>query len=253
MSARASHDAARGRAEAGGLDGRVVVVTGSSRGIGAGIASCLLAAGARVLGVSRTPPVDRDERLAWLECDLLADDATERVIVGALDAYGRVDALVNNAGLLLPGACWRQSDAELDAMIELNLTAPFRLSQRFARHWIDHGARGAILNICSIESEVAWADPPQAAYAATKGGLLGLTRALALELAEYGIRVLAIGPGAIATAMTADSESVRAAIPLGHRLGTPAEIGELTAFLLSDAASYVTGEIVYADGGYLLA
>lgn len=235
------------------LAGRVVVVTGASRGIGAGIVDRLMAAGARVLGVSRTrDAVDRGEGYAWLECDLVAADAPERVLAGALAAHGGVDALVSNAGILIEGPCWEQTDAELDAMLALNLTAPFRLTQVFAGHWVGERARGVIVNVCSIESKVAWADPPQAAYAATKGGLLGLTRASALELAAHGIRVVAVGPGAIATAMTPDSEAVSGTIPLERRLGTPAEIGELTAFLVSDAASYMTGAIVYADGGYLL-
>jgi NAD(P)-dependent dehydrogenase (short-subunit alcohol dehydrogenase family) len=237
------------------LEGRVVVVTGTSRGIGAGIAACLIAAGARVLGVSRTSAPERfeDDAFVQVEHDLLSRDAPEVLVRRALDAFGRVDALVNNAGALIEGACWEQTDAELDAMVELNLTAPFRLSQRFASHWVTQRARGVIVNVCSIESQVAWADPPHAAYAATKGGLLGLTRALALELAPHGIRVVAVGPGVIATAMAPDTPEVTDAIPLEHRLGAPEEIGELTAFLLSDAARYITGEIVYADGGYLLA
>jgi NAD(P)-dependent dehydrogenase (short-subunit alcohol dehydrogenase family) len=236
------------------LEGRVVVVTGTSRGIGAGIAACLIAAGARVLGVSRTSTHEHFEHDAFvqIEHDLLSHDAPEIVIRGALDAFGRIDALVNNAGVLVEGACWEQTDAELDAMVELNLTVPFRLSQRVAAQWVTQRTHGVIVNVCSIESQVAWADPPQAAYAATKGGLLGLTRALALELAPYGIRVVAVGPGAIATAMTPDTPEITDAIPLEHRLGKPEEIGELTAFLLSDAARYITGEIVYADGGYLL-
>jgi NAD(P)-dependent dehydrogenase (short-subunit alcohol dehydrogenase family) len=251
------------------LEGRVVVVTGTSRGIGAGIATRLIAAGARVLGVSRTgvsrdvarvsavrsspPATVEDDAFVQIEHDLRSHDAPEVVVRGALDAFGRVDALVNNAGTLIDGACWRQTDSELDAMMELNLTVPFRLSQRLAAHWVTQRTHGVIVNVCSIESQIAWADPPQAAYAATKGGLLGLTRALALELAPHGIRVVAIGPGAIATAMTPEGSEVTDAIPLGHRLGEPEEIGELTAFLLSDAARYITGEIVYADGGYLLA
>ena len=237
------------------LEGRVAVVTGASRGIGAGIAACLTAAGARVAGVSRTsaPEGFADDAFVQIECDLRSHDAPEVVMRGALDAFGRVDVLVNNAGALVEGACWEQTDAELDAMVELNLTAPFRLSQRFAAHWHADGIPGVIVNVCSIESLVAWADPPQAAYATTKGGLLGLTRAMALELAPSGIRVVAVGPGAIATALTPDSSRLRDAIPLGRRLGTPEEIGEVVAFLVSDAARYVTGEVVYADGGYLLA
>jgi NAD(P)-dependent dehydrogenase (short-subunit alcohol dehydrogenase family) len=235
------------------LEGKVVVVTGTSRGIGAGIAERLIAAGAKVFGVSRTPAATFDgDAFAQIECDLLSCDMPEIVLDEALAAFTRVDALVNNAGVLIEGACWEQTDAELDAMVELNLTAPFRLSQRFAAHWVAQRAGGVVVNVCSIESQVAWATPPQAAYATTKGGLLGLTRALALELAPQGIRVVAVGPGVIATAMTPDIEECTNAIPLGRRLGAPEEIGELTAFLISDAASYITGEIVYADGGYLL-
>lgn len=240
---------------AGSLAGRAIVVTGSSRGIGAGIVERLLANGARVLGVSRSGAGSRagQGEVLQIQCDLLSPDAPEAVLDAALDELGRVDALVNNAGLLIEGACWEQSDAELDEMLALNLTAPFRLSRRFAAHWVSEAARAAIVNVCSIESQVAWADPPQAAYAASKGGLLGLTRAMALELAPRGIRVVAVGPGAIATAMTPSGQAVTDAIPLERRLGAPEEVGDVVAFLLSDAASYITGEIVYADGGYLLA
>ncbi len=136
-------------------------------------------------------------------------------------------------------------------MVALNLTAPFLLAQAVARHWVKESTRGTILNVCSVESQVGWADPPHAVYAATKGGLLGLTRALALELAPHGIRVVAIGPGPTATAMTPDTPEHATAIPLGGRPGTLAEIGDAAAFLLSDAARYITGEIVYVDGGYL--
>jgi glucose 1-dehydrogenase len=226
------------------LQGRVVVVTGTSRGIGAGIAARLIAAGARVFGVSRTR-MDADAAralaptagaFAQIECDVTARDAPARVLAGALDAYGRVDGLVNNAGVLFEGACWEQGDAEIDATLAVNLTAPFCLAQAFAAHWLARGAAGVIVNVCSVESQVAWADPPHAAYAASKGGLLGLTRAQALELAPRGIRVLAVGPGVVATEMALD----------------PATIGDVVAFLLSDAASYIVGEIVYPDGGYLL-
>jgi glucose 1-dehydrogenase len=236
------------------LEGRVVAVTGASRGIGAGIAARLLAAGARVLGASRTlaEGVAEGDTFAQIECDVSAADAPERILAGALAAFGRIDALVNNAGVLIEGPCWEQDDATLDATLALNLTAPFRLSQRVAAHWVARGERGVIVNVCSVESQVAWVDPPHAAYAVSKGGLLGLTRALALELAPYGIRVVAVGPGIIATAMTTASPELRRSIPLGHRLGTAEEIGDVTAFLLSREAAYITGEIVYADGGYLL-
>jgi NAD(P)-dependent dehydrogenase (short-subunit alcohol dehydrogenase family) len=225
----------------------VAILTGASRGIGHGIAQRLTATGWRVFGVSRTPG-----EAVQLQCDLTEPAAPEQVLAAALQTCGRVDALINNAGLLLEGNCWEQPDADVHAMVAINLTAPFLLSQAVTGHWVKEGLAGTIVNVCSIESQVGWADPPQAAYAATKGGLLGLTRAQALELAPHGIRAVAVGPGAIATAMTPDTPELERAIPLGGRPGTPEDVGDVVAFLLSEAARYVTGEIVYVDGGYLL-
>jgi NAD(P)-dependent dehydrogenase (short-subunit alcohol dehydrogenase family) len=242
---RAQERAARKRPE---RMSDVAIVTGASRGIGAGIALRLTAAGMQVFGVSRSPG-----ETVQLQCDLTEPGvAAERVLAAALAAYGRVDALVNNAGLLLEDNCWGQSDEDIDAMVALNLNVPFLLSQAVARHWVREGVGGTIVNVCSIESQVGWADPPQAAYAATKGGLLGLTRAQALELAPHGIRVVAVGPGPIATAMTPEMPELEQTIPLGGRPGKPQDVGDVVAFLISDAARYMTGEIVYVDGGYLL-
>ena len=201
----------------------------------------------QVFAVSRSPG-----EAAHFQCDLNKADASARVLAAVLDAFGRVDALVNNAGLLLEGNCWEQSDEDVEAMIALNLTVPFLLSQAVASHWVEEGVAGTIVNVCSIESQVGWATPPQAAYAATKGGLLGLTRAQALELAPHGIRAVAVGPGPIATGMTPQMPELARAIPLGGRPGAPRDVGDVVAFLLSDAARFLTGEIVYVDGGYLL-
>jgi NAD(P)-dependent dehydrogenase (short-subunit alcohol dehydrogenase family) len=274
---RVSGSGAESAAEAAGADGApVAIVTGTSRGIGLGIARRLTAAGTQVFGVARGTG-----EAVQMQCDLCAPGAAERVLAAALEAHGRVDALVNNAGLLLEDDCWAQSDADVEAMVALNLTAPFLLAQAVARHWVSEApagstngaarglrqgaggseeaagrpaaraASGAILNVCSVESQVGWASPPHAVYAATKGGLLGLTRALALELAPHGIRVVAVGPGPTATAMTPDMPELATAIPLGGRPATLDEIGDVVSFLVSDAARYMTGEIVYVDGGYL--
>jgi NAD(P)-dependent dehydrogenase (short-subunit alcohol dehydrogenase family) len=236
------------------LEGQAIIVTGASRGIGAGIARRCLAEGACVLGVSRRPgELEGAERFRGVRLDLADPSSAALVVPAALEAFGRVDALVNNAGVLHSAPCWRQTDEEWDAMMSVNLTAPFLLSQEFARHCVDGGRSGTVVNICSIESEVGWKSPPQAGYATTKGALLGLTRALALDLAQHDVRVVAIGPGVIDTGMAApDREAVEARIPLENRFGTTDEIGETAVFLLSRRAAYVTGEILYVDGGYRL-
>jgi gluconate 5-dehydrogenase len=232
----------------------VVLVTGTSRGIGEGIASLLLEQGHRVVGVSRAGSRDvlrHHARFADVRHDLSATPQAEQIVDQALSAFGTIDALVNNAGTLVSAGCHEQTDAELDQMLALNVTAPFRLSQLLARRWVAEGSRGVIVNMCSVESQVAWPPPGQSGYAVTKAALLGLTRGLALALGAYEIRVVAIGPGVIETDMSI-SDDLRGRIPLGHRYGATTDVAELTAFLLSDAARYITGEIVYVDGGYVI-
>jgi NAD(P)-dependent dehydrogenase (short-subunit alcohol dehydrogenase family) len=232
------------------LEGRAYVVTGASRGIGRAIVARLSAFGGNVLAVSRSggPIESQRGRIVECRCDIRGLDAPAEVLNAAVEAFGRVDGLVNNAGVIHFADCWAHGDDEWDDLFETNLTAPFRLSQAFARRWIDAGQAGAVVNIGSIESEVAI--EKQAGYAATKGGILGLTRAMALELAPHRIRVNALGPGVIETEMSDTMlETVRPRIPLG-RMGKAAEVGDVVGFLLSDLASYVTGAIVFADGGY---
>jgi NAD(P)-dependent dehydrogenase (short-subunit alcohol dehydrogenase family) len=234
------------------LDGMVVVVTGTSQGIGVGIVRRCLDAGASVLGISRRGgEVMAADRHAEIELDITGPGAAEALLAEALARFGRVDGLVNNAGTLVSADCWEIDDEDWDTMVAVNLTAPFLLSQAFSRHWQGAGSRGTIVNICSVESEIGWRSPPQAGYAATKGALLSLTRVLAYDLADAGIRTVAIGPGVIASEMAADP-SVADRIPLGNRFGTPDEIGDAAVFLLSDRARYVTGEILFVDGGYRL-
>jgi glucose 1-dehydrogenase len=231
--------------------GAVVAITGTSRGIGAGIAAHLLNEGASVVGMSRSP-TDLENRPNY---DHVLGDVggdAHRLLERALDRHGRVDALVNNAGIQRNATCWEQTDAEFDEMLAVNLTAPFVLSQQFARHWVQAGVEGVIVNICSIEVQVTWPDPPQAGYATTKSGLLGLTRAMALDLGPHGVRVVAIGPGAIDTEMTPQDRAYTKRIPLRQRPGTPRDVAGAVSFLISDDAAYVTGEILYVDGGYLV-
>lgn len=231
------------------------MVTGTSRGIGLGIARCCLGAGARVLGVSRSGAAHKELGPAYtsVRADVRNPTAAEELLTVALRRFGRVDALVNNAGVIATTNCWELDDSGWDEMMSTNLTAPFMLSRRFAAHWAQTGAPGTIVNVCSLESERAWASPPQAGYAATKGGLLGLTRSLALSLARYGIRVVAIAPGIVESEMTGpDRPAIEARIPLGRRLTSATEIGDAAVWLIGDQAAHVTGEMVFVDGGYKL-
>jgi NAD(P)-dependent dehydrogenase (short-subunit alcohol dehydrogenase family) len=243
-----------------GLGGRCVVVTGAGRGIGRGIARLLAGRGAAVVLVSRTAQ-DLDElageiaaaggRALAVPGDVTDPTLPDRVLTHAGAAFGAVHGLVNNAGVDRFAPVWDQTDQQFDEVVATNLTGPFLLCQAFARHWTARGVGGVIVNVTSVEAEVAF--PDQAPYAATKGGLTQLTKTLALELAPAGIRVNAVGPGVTETEMTPDRERERAAerIPMG-RLATPEEVGRAVAFLLGEDAAYVTGTTLYVDGGFLL-
>ena len=179
-----------------------------------------------MLGVSRTRiPRSDSERRADISVDITTQGAAEAALAAAIDTFGRADVLINNAAVLVSANCWEQTDAQWDSMIATNLTAPFLLAQTFARHWVENERPGT---------------------------LLGLTRAMAFDLAEFRIRVVAIGPGIIETDMTTpDRDATERSIPF-RRLGSPADIGRAAVYLCSDEAAYVTGEILYVDGGYKL-
>jgi NAD(P)-dependent dehydrogenase (short-subunit alcohol dehydrogenase family) len=232
------------------LAGRAFVVTGTSRGIGRAIASGISAVEGDVVAVSRRgeapPPIAG--RIEALTLDVTAADAPALAYDASLRLFGRVDGLVNNAGVIHFGPCHTFGDAEWDELVETNLTAPFRFAQEFVRRWLEDRVAAVIVNLGSVESEVAIEQ--QVGYAATKGGILGLTRAMAIELAPHGVRVNAVGPGVIDTGMTGPVKAeTETRIPLG-RLGTTEEVADAVVFLLSDQSSYVTGAILFADGGY---
>jgi len=232
------------------LAGRAFVVTGTSRGIGQAIATAISGEGGDVVGISRRgeSPAAVSGRIEPLALDVTAADTPARALDATLELFGRVDGLVNNAGVIHFDPCHTYGDAEWGELIATNLTAPFRLSQAFAQHWIAQGSHGSIVNLGSVESEVAIEN--QVGYAATKGGILGLTRVMAVELAAHQIRVNAVGPGVIDTGMSGPLKTeTEKRIPLG-RLGTPEEAANAVVYLLSEHASYVTGTILYADGGY---
>jgi 3-oxoacyl-[acyl-carrier protein] reductase len=243
------------------LDGKVAVVTGATRGIGRAIALALGREGARVLVTGRDERAGRQVAAAiqglgraalWHRADLASPGAAQGVVAAALAALGGVDVLVNNAGLFQRRPALEMTEAEWDAILDVNLKAAFFCAQAAARHMVDRGVRGAIVNVAS---DAAWSGGlnPCAHYAASKAGMTSMTRSLARELAPHGIRVNALAPGLITTEMggTAGATLPDLRIPLG-REGTPEEVAAATVFLASDEASYVTGAVLNLSGGLVL-
>ena len=190
---------------------------------------------------------------AFLRCDVGSKAEVDAAVAQALQAHGRIDILVNNAGIFRAAPFLEMSEADFDDVMRVNVKGSFLLGQAVARHMAAAG-RGAIVNMSSVNGVLAI--PNIASYNVSKGGINQLTRVMALALAEHGVRVNAVAPGTIATELAAKavltSDEARAKI-MGRtpmkRLGEPAEMADVVCWLASDAASYVTGEIVTADGG----
>jgi 2-deoxy-D-gluconate 3-dehydrogenase len=244
------------------LAGQVALVTGSVRGIGAALARSLAAAGAdiiihgRDIARSSTPAEVRalGRRSVAIAADLSERGAQDGLVRQALAAFGRLDILVNNAGSIVRTPAAEHTDADWDALLELNLSSVFRLSRLAGRHFLEQGS-GKIVNIASLLAFQGGVRVP--AYAASKGGVALLTKALANEWASRGVNVNAIAPGYIATdnttALRADPERSRQIlerIPAG-RWGEAADLGGACVFLCSSAASYVHGHVLTVDGGWM--
>ncbi len=238
------------------LTGKAALVTGASGGIGAAIAKSLHAAGASVgLSGTRLEPlealaVELGARAFVLPCNLGDAEAVSALPKSAADAMGSVDILVNNAGITRDNIFMRMSDDEWSSVIDVNLTATAKLCKGVMRGMMK--ARwGRIINISSVVG--ATGNPGQVNYAASKAGMVGLTKSLAYEVASRGITVNAVAPGFIETAMTEklnddQKSAILGQIPTG-RMGTPEEIASAVGYLASPEAGYVTGTTLHVNGG----
>lgn len=244
------------------LEGRTILVTGANTGIGQGIAISAARAGARVIGVGRSP-MDETEHLLGqhangfdgVSCDLADHAAARSMLENAWETHGPIDGLVNNAGIIRRADAVEYSEADWDAVLDTNLKTLFFLCQAYARKILETASRGKIVNIASLLSFQGGIRV--AAYTASKHGVAGITQVLANEWAAKGINVNAIAPGYIETnnteALRADpdrSAAILSRIPAG-RWGAPQDIGDAAVFLLSQASNYVHGAIVPVDGGWL--
>jgi 3-oxoacyl-[acyl-carrier protein] reductase len=240
------------------MTGRVALVTGSTRGIGKGIAETLVGCGAKVAVVGR----DRDKAkevaaglgaAGGFSCDIADPASVEALVAEVEKELGAVDILVNNAGLTKDNILFRLKNEDWDAVLDANLRGAFVAIRAASRGMIKR-RWGRIINIASVVGIVG--NKGQANYAASKAGLIGLTKSVAKELASRNVLANVVAPGFIETDMTAAmTPEARTAlsgqIPL-ERLGTPADIAGTVAFLASDAAAYITGQVIVVDGGMVM-
>lgn len=240
-------------------DQKIALVTGGARGIGYACAEALAEDGAIIVIADIDGAEDAAAQLGQGAVGFTVDVSKPDALLALFDRIeseiGDVAILVNNAGIAKPADFLEMTLDDFQSVIDLNMTAVFLASQRAARRMVEAGIQGSIVNMSSINAQVAI--PAIVSYCASKGGVMQITKSAALALAPHNIRVNAVGPGSIDTAMVSAINSnpeamarVMSRTPL-QRLGSAREIGDVVAFLASDKASYITGETIYVDGGRL--
>ena len=242
-------------------DKPLALVTGGAQGIGYACGEALAEDGARIIlaDVNEDGVREAAEKLGSDVIPVVCDMGDAQQINAMFDmieeSHGGITTLVNNAGVAMPGEFLETTLDDFRKVIDINLTGTFLSIQRAAKSMIAHNIKGSVVNMSSINAQVAIPQIP--AYCASKGGVMQLTKATALALAPHNIRVNAVGPGSIDTAMLAGVNAnpdamkmVMSRTPL-QRLGSAREIGDVVAFLASEKASYITGETIYVDGGRL--
>jgi NAD(P)-dependent dehydrogenase (short-subunit alcohol dehydrogenase family) len=235
--------------------GRVAVVTGAARGIGDAIARALVEAGTRVVSLDTLEPAEPRRGVRYVVADVSGPESVAEAFADVDHVEGRLDVLVNNAGIQRVGLTGQLSFEDWSAVIGTHLTGNFLCSSEAVRRMRERGTRGTIVSIASTAAIVGI--PGRGPYCAAKAGILGLTRALAVEVAPAGIRVNAVAPGFTRTQLiqqalddgSQQEDWMLQRVPLG-RLATPEEIAGVVLFLASDEAAYVTGQVVIADGGW---
>jgi NAD(P)-dependent dehydrogenase (short-subunit alcohol dehydrogenase family) len=240
-----------------GLKNKVTIITGGAQGIGAACAQRFSAEGAHIVLAdvdnARGSALAQSLGAVYVHCDVGDKLDVDAMVQQTIAKHGRIDVLVNNAGIVKAAPFLDVTEDDFDAVIRVNLKGAFLVAQAVAREMVKTGG-GSVINMSSVNAVMAI--PSIASYNMSKGAINQLTRVMALALADFGVRVNAVAPGTIATELAAKavltSEEAKARIlsrtPM-KRLGTPEEIADVVAYLASDASSYLTGEIITADGG----